>query len=144
MGEAQRWIRNSYPFFHADRIVTPTLFICGDADLNVPLLNGEQMYQALKSLKRETELVIYPDEPHSLPKAEQSARPDGAHAGVVREISASWRGRSPNDEVTPWPVPGPTLRSCFSLPHCSGAVPGTRCRPSRTSDRAGTSRCRWR
>jgi dipeptidyl aminopeptidase/acylaminoacyl peptidase len=64
----QTWIRNSYPFFHADRIVTPTLFICGDADLNVPLLNGEQMYQALKSLKRETELVIYPDEPHSFRK----------------------------------------------------------------------------
>ena len=26
------------------------------------------MYQALKSLKRETELVIYPDEPHSFRK----------------------------------------------------------------------------
>jgi dipeptidyl aminopeptidase/acylaminoacyl peptidase len=62
------WLRNSYPFFHADRIVTPTLFICGDADFNVPLLNSEQMYQALKSLKRETELVIYPDEPHAFKK----------------------------------------------------------------------------
>ena len=61
----QTWLRNSYPFFHADRIVTPTMFICGDADLNVPLLNGEQMYQALKSLKRKTELVIYPGEPHT-------------------------------------------------------------------------------
>jgi dipeptidyl aminopeptidase/acylaminoacyl peptidase len=64
----QTWLRNSYPFFHADRIVTPTMFIGGDADLNVPLLNGEQMYQALKSLKRETELVIYPGEPHTFQK----------------------------------------------------------------------------
>ena len=24
------WLRNSYPFLHADRIKTPTLFLCGD------------------------------------------------------------------------------------------------------------------
>jgi dipeptidyl aminopeptidase/acylaminoacyl peptidase len=58
----------SYPFLHADRIVTPTLFLCGDQDWNVPLINSEQMYQALKSLKRETQLVIYPGESHSLSK----------------------------------------------------------------------------
>ncbi len=58
----------SYPFLHADRIVTPTLFLCGDQDWNVPLSNSEQMYQALKSLKRETQLVIYPGESHSLGK----------------------------------------------------------------------------
>ncbi len=60
----ETWRRNSYPFFHADRIVTPTLFICGQLDFNVPLINSEQMYQALKSLGRDTELVIYPDEYH--------------------------------------------------------------------------------
>jgi dipeptidyl aminopeptidase/acylaminoacyl peptidase len=60
------WMRVSLPFFHADRIVTPTLFMCGDQDFNVPLLNSEQMYQALKSLGRETELVIYPGEYHEI------------------------------------------------------------------------------
>ncbi len=64
----QVWMKVSYPFFHADRIVTPTLFLCGDADFNVPLLNSEQMYQALRSLGRETELVIYPGEHHGLAK----------------------------------------------------------------------------
>ncbi|MEO7986529.1 MAG: S9 family peptidase [Gemmatimonadales bacterium] len=58
------WLRNSYPFFHADRIVTPTMFICGQLDFNVPLINSEQMYQALKSLGRETQLVIYPGQYH--------------------------------------------------------------------------------
>ncbi len=58
--------RVSFPFFHADRIVTPTLFLCGEKDFNVPLLNAEQMYQALKSLGRETELVIYPGEYHEI------------------------------------------------------------------------------
>ncbi len=62
------WIKNSYPLLHADRIVTPTLFLCGDADFNVPLLNSEQMYQALKSLGRDTQLIIYPGEPHELHK----------------------------------------------------------------------------
>jgi dipeptidyl aminopeptidase/acylaminoacyl peptidase len=58
----------SFPFLHADRIVTPTLFLCGDKDFNVPLLNSEQMYQALRSLGVETQLVIYPDQFHGLTK----------------------------------------------------------------------------
>ena len=62
------YTRVSVPFFHADRIVTPTLFLCGDKDFNVPLLNSEQMYQALRSLGRETELVIYPGEYHEIRK----------------------------------------------------------------------------
>ncbi len=58
----------SYPFFHADRIRTPTLFLCGEKDFNVPLVNSEQMYQALRSLGVETQLVIYPDQFHGLRK----------------------------------------------------------------------------
>jgi len=60
------WMRNSYPFFHADRIVTPTLFQVGDKDFNVPLLNSEQMYQALRSRGVPTELIIYPGQYHGL------------------------------------------------------------------------------
>jgi dipeptidyl aminopeptidase/acylaminoacyl peptidase len=67
-GNTAAWLRVSYPFFHANRIVTPTLFMCGDQDFNVPLLNSEQMYQALKSLRRETQLVIYPGEYHTIRK----------------------------------------------------------------------------
>ena len=67
-GNTEAWLRVSYPFFHADRIITPTLFLCGEKDFNVPLLNSEQMYQALKSLGRETQLVIYPGEYHSIEK----------------------------------------------------------------------------
>jgi dipeptidyl aminopeptidase/acylaminoacyl peptidase len=62
--ERERWLRLSYPFFHADRIHTPTLFMGGDADADVPLAGGEQMYQALRLLQVPTELVVYPDEPH--------------------------------------------------------------------------------
>jgi dipeptidyl aminopeptidase/acylaminoacyl peptidase len=44
--------------------MTPALFVGGNIDWNVPILGGEQMYQALKVLGRETELVVYPDEYH--------------------------------------------------------------------------------
>lgn len=60
------WIRVSYPFFKADRIKTPTLFLGGEKDFNVPIVGGEQMYQALKSLGLETELVVYPGQFHGL------------------------------------------------------------------------------
>ena len=60
------WLRVSFPFLHADRIVTPTLFLCGDKDFNVPLLNSEQMYQALRSLGRDTQLIIYPGQTHGI------------------------------------------------------------------------------
>jgi len=62
------WLKLSSPFLHADRIVTPTLFLCGEKDFNVPLLNSEQMYQALRSLGRETQLVIYPGQYHEITK----------------------------------------------------------------------------
>lgn len=60
------WIKVSYPFFHADRIKTPTLFMCGEKDFNVPLLGSEQMYQALRSLNVDTQLVIYPNQYHGI------------------------------------------------------------------------------
>ena len=65
---AETWMRLSYPFLHADKIKTPTLFLCGENDFNVPLLNTEQMYQALRSLGIPTELVIYPGQNHGLKK----------------------------------------------------------------------------
>ena len=57
------WDRVS-PFYKIENVTTPTLFMGGDIDWNVPILGGEQMYQALKSLGRETELVVYPGEYH--------------------------------------------------------------------------------
>ncbi|HEY3886884.1 MAG TPA: S9 family peptidase, partial [Vicinamibacterales bacterium] len=60
------WMKLSYPLFHADRIHTPTMFLGGDKDYNVPLVAGEQMYEALKSLGIDAELVIYPGQFHSI------------------------------------------------------------------------------
>ena len=62
------YLKLSYPFVHADRIETPTLFMVGDKDFNVPLLHSEQMYQALRSLNVPTKLIIYPGQYHGLSK----------------------------------------------------------------------------
>jgi dipeptidyl aminopeptidase/acylaminoacyl peptidase len=58
------WMKVSYPFLHADRIHTPTLFLGGQSDFNVPIIGSEQMYQALRTLGVPTELVIYPEQFH--------------------------------------------------------------------------------
>ncbi|MEO8361216.1 MAG: S9 family peptidase, partial [Vicinamibacteria bacterium] len=56
----------SYPFLHADRIKTPTLFLGGEKDFNVPVQGSQQMYQALRSLGVDTQLIIYPNENHGI------------------------------------------------------------------------------
>jgi dipeptidyl aminopeptidase/acylaminoacyl peptidase len=61
-----RWLKVSYPFFHAERIKTPTLFLGGDKDFNVPVAGGEQMYEALRTLGIPTELIVYPGQYHLL------------------------------------------------------------------------------
>jgi dipeptidyl aminopeptidase/acylaminoacyl peptidase len=52
------------PLWHVKDILTPTMFVGGNIDWNVPVLGGEQMYQSLKALGRDTLLVVYPDEYH--------------------------------------------------------------------------------
>lgn len=62
----ETWLKMSRPFFQADRIRTPTLYVGGLADFNVPIVGGEQMYQALQSQGVPTQLVIYPGEHHGI------------------------------------------------------------------------------
>jgi len=62
--DEKRWLQISYPFFHADRIRTPTLFMGGEKDFNVPIAGGEQMYTALRTLGVPTQLVVYPGQYH--------------------------------------------------------------------------------
>ena len=61
---AELWQKVSYPLFRADHIRTPTLFLGGDRDFNVPIAGSEQMYQALRTLGVPAQLIVYPDETH--------------------------------------------------------------------------------
>jgi dipeptidyl aminopeptidase/acylaminoacyl peptidase len=62
----QTYVKLSYPLLHADRIKTPTLFLGGERDFNVPIQGSQQMYEALRSLGVDTQLVIYPNENHGI------------------------------------------------------------------------------
>ena len=61
-----RYLKLSYPFLKADKIKTPTQFMVGEKDFNVPAVGSEQMYQALRSLGTPTELIIYPGQFHGI------------------------------------------------------------------------------
>ncbi|HEY4954928.1 MAG TPA: S9 family peptidase [Gemmatimonadaceae bacterium] len=55
-----------------DRITTPMAFILGDADFRTPPESGgEQLFRALKYLKRPTALVRFPGETHELSRSGQ-------------------------------------------------------------------------
>ena len=46
------------------RVTTPTIFLGGREDWNVPILNAELFYQSLRTKGVPTELVVYPGAHH--------------------------------------------------------------------------------
>ena len=62
----EKYLKLSYPFLNADKIKTPTMFLTGEKDFNVPAVGSEQMYQALRSIGTPTELIIYPGQFHGI------------------------------------------------------------------------------
>ncbi len=64
--EARERYERISPFNEVDRVVTPTLILGGEKDWNVPIINSEQLYLALKKLGIETQLIVYPGEFHGI------------------------------------------------------------------------------
>jgi dipeptidyl aminopeptidase/acylaminoacyl peptidase len=52
------------PMRYINRCHTPTLVIHGEADERVPTFQGQEFYNALRFMGRETQMVRYPREPH--------------------------------------------------------------------------------
>lgn len=52
------------PLLKAENVKTPTIFLGGRDDWNVPILNAELFYQALRKRGVETQLVVYPGMHH--------------------------------------------------------------------------------
>lgn len=61
-----KWMKVSYPFLNVEKIKTPTLYMVGEKDFNVPAAGSEQMYQALKTLGVPTQFIVYPGQHHGL------------------------------------------------------------------------------
>jgi dipeptidyl aminopeptidase/acylaminoacyl peptidase len=81
------------PFYRVKNITTPTLFMGGEIDWNVPILGGEQMYQAMKRLGRTTELVVYPGEYHEFKMP--------SHIQDRLERYLAWYGHYVKGDATP-------------------------------------------
>lgn len=52
------------PYWDLPKVTTPTLFVGGENDLNVPIASAERMYAVLRRIGVPTRLVIYPGEYH--------------------------------------------------------------------------------
>jgi dipeptidyl aminopeptidase/acylaminoacyl peptidase len=96
----ETYIKLAYPLYHADRIKTPTLFMGGDKDMNVPLVGGEQMYEALRTLNIPTELIVYPGQFHGF------TRPSFIHDRYQRYFD--WYDKWVLGKT---PAPAPPVRS---------------------------------
>jgi dipeptidyl aminopeptidase/acylaminoacyl peptidase len=55
---------NSSPFVHLKNVKTPTLILQGEADTVDPVGQSLELYRGLKRYGVDTELVLYPREPH--------------------------------------------------------------------------------
>ena len=68
--EAPEVYAHSSPIEYIRNVKTPTLVLHGDRDSEVPTPQGYEFWHALKTLGVETELVIYPNEGHSIRRLE--------------------------------------------------------------------------
>jgi dipeptidyl aminopeptidase/acylaminoacyl peptidase len=92
------------PFWHVQNIHTPTMFVGGNIDWNVPILGGEQMYISLKALGRDTLLVVYPDEYHGFKTP--------SHIKDLNERYLAWYAHYVKADGTPArPVPAKETKS---------------------------------
>jgi dipeptidyl aminopeptidase/acylaminoacyl peptidase len=59
------WVNRS-PAFFVKNITTPVLILQGEKDLYTNIANSQEMYQALKTLNRDVEYIVYPREGHGI------------------------------------------------------------------------------
>ena len=88
------------PFNKVTSITTPTLIMGGEIDWNVPIINSEQLYQALKRIGRvPTELIVYPGEYHGFTTP--------SHIKDRLERYLAWYAHYVKGESTPATPPAP-------------------------------------
>ncbi len=84
---------NSSPFVHLKNVKTPTLILQGDADSVDPPGQSQELYRGLKRYGVETELVVYPREPHGFHEEkhllDRLNRILGWYDKHLKEVSAS-------------------------------------------------------
>jgi len=62
------------PLKYVSKTKTPTLIIHSEQDLRCPIEQGEQLFLALKKMGIDTEMVLFPDEPHGISQGGRTDR----------------------------------------------------------------------
>jgi dipeptidyl aminopeptidase/acylaminoacyl peptidase len=83
------------PLFHADRIDTPLLLLHGTSDINVPSLESDQMFAALRVLDKEVVYIRWEGEGHGI-SSKPSSRRDS------RQIMLEWFDKHLKDQPEAW------------------------------------------
>ena len=63
------------------------MFPGGERDFNVPVQGSQQMYQALRSLGIDTQLIIYPNEFHEITRPSYVRDRYERYSGLVCKVS---------------------------------------------------------
>jgi dipeptidyl aminopeptidase/acylaminoacyl peptidase len=71
------------PATHVEKIEAPLMIIHGANDIRVPVYEAEQLAQRLKELGKRVEVIILPDEGHTISKVENRIK---IYTEVVRFI----------------------------------------------------------
>ncbi|MDP9242156.1 MAG: S9 family peptidase, partial [Actinomycetota bacterium] len=85
--DVDAWLKIS-PITYATEITTPLLILHSENDLRCPIEQGEQLFTTLRLLKRDVELVRFPEESHELTR---SGSP--VHRVMRFEIVLDWLAR---------------------------------------------------
>jgi len=62
------------PLKYLSNVKTPTLIIHSEQDLRTPIEQGEQLFLALKKVGIDTEMAVFPEEPHGLSRVGRTDR----------------------------------------------------------------------
>lgn len=100
--ENPTWYWDHSPLAYVEKITTPLLILHSDNDLRCPIPEGEQLFAALKKLRREVTFVRFPGESHDLSRNGKPQHRLERLRWIVRWMVDHLR--TPQSAVAPEPV----------------------------------------
>jgi len=84
------------PIAYVENVTTPLLILHSENDMRCPIEQGEQLYTALKKMKKEVEMVRFPGSNHELSRSGNPALRVARLDHIVRWLDAHMKG-TPED-----------------------------------------------
>ncbi len=100
------WYWERSPLAHVTAIRTPLLILHSEQDLRCPIGEGEQLFIALRKLRREVTMVRFPNEPHDLSRTGQPKHRVERLQWIVRWFVEHLGQRVPSVAREPVGTPG--------------------------------------